>query len=162
MEADDCMKNQGQVRAQTNPYTHMPIPLVNFGSIVISSAFSSRGFRILKMANTLAIIDHTDVSAKCLPTQIRRPNPYTMCSMSLGLREPSSLRNRSGMNACGLGYLDSSCAIDLGKRAIMMEIRFQKDVFYTDHRFARRIAPKTSVLIDARSSGKSATQPFGM
>jgi len=95
--------------------THIASPLENAGSTEISTPFSSRGFNILNVANTLAMTDHTDVSAKCLPTHMRRPNPNTMLSISLGLREPSSLRNRSGMNACGLGNLDSSCVIDLAK-----------------------------------------------
>jgi len=97
---------------------HITFLVENLGSTVISTPFSSRGFNILNTANTLAITDHTDVSAKCLPTQICQPNPNAMCPMSLGLRELSLLRNRLGTNTCGLGYLDSSCAIALTKRFI--------------------------------------------
>lgn len=95
--------------------THMATPVENLASIGISTPFSSRGFSILKTARTLAMMIHTDVSAKYFPTHIRRPNPNVMCSVSLDLREPSSLRYRSGMNVSELGYLDSSCAIDLCK-----------------------------------------------
>lgn len=95
--------------------THIAIPFENLGSTGISIPFSSKGFKILNTANTLAMAIHTVVSAMCLPAQMRRPNPNAMCSVSFGLSEPSSLRNRSGMNVCGLGYLVSSCAIALAR-----------------------------------------------
>ena len=108
------MSTDDQQRYMNPSYiTHTEFPVENLGSTSISTPFSSRGLSILNTANTLAITDHTDVSAKYLPTQIRRPNPYTKCSTPSGLRDPSSLRNRSGMNACGSGYLDSSRAIAL-------------------------------------------------
>ena len=72
----------------------------------------------MNTAKNLAMTVHTVVSAKCLPTQARRPNPNAICSMLLGLSEPSSLRNRSGRKACELGYMESSCAIDLAKQVI--------------------------------------------
>ena len=122
MEVDVyARENKHRMRGKKNILscvTHIGDELENFGSTGISTPFSSRGFNILNTANILAMTDHTDVSAKCLPTQIRRPYPYMMCSMSLGLSEPSSFRNRSGKNACGLGYLDSSCAIDLAEPVI--------------------------------------------
>ena len=98
--------------------THITSPVENLGSTGISTPFSSKGLNILNTANTLAKTDQMDVSAKYLPTHIRRPNPKAMCSTSLGLSEPSSFKNRSGINACGLGNLDSSCAIDLANRII--------------------------------------------
>ena len=119
--------------------THMTSPVENFGSTGISTPFSSRGFNILNTANTLAMNDHTDVSAKCLPTQIRRPNPNAMCLASLSFSDPSPLRNRSGMNLCGLGYLDSSCVIDLVKYVIESAIEGFKG---TNQRFTKIIAPE--------------------
>ena len=106
--------------------THTVIPLENLGSTAISTPFLSKGLKTLNTANTLAIATHTVVSAKCLPAHMRRPNPNVMCAVSLGLSEPSSFKNRSGMNACGSGYLASSCAIDLtsgSSRAVSEECR---------------------------------------
>ena len=129
-------------------------PLENFGSIDISTPFSSKGLRILKTANTLAITAHTDVSAKCLPTQIRRPNPNAICSMSLGLREPLSPRNRSGMNDSGLGYLDSSFAIDLPRQIIKGSVISGLGPRHTDHRLDIKKAPVKRVLITFNHSKK--------
>ena len=95
--------------------THTVLTPVNLGSTGISKPCSSRGLMILNTVNTFAMTDHTDVSAKCLPTHMRRPNPNAICSTELGLSDPSSLTNRSGMNACGSEYLDSSCAIPLAE-----------------------------------------------
>ena len=119
--------------------THIIFPPENLASTGISTPFSSSGLSILNTANTLAMTDHTDVSAKCLPTHMRRPNPNAICSTSFGFSEPSPLRNRSGMNVCELGYLDSSRAMALEN--VGHQDLFQKSVEYTDHRLATIIAP---------------------
>lgn len=119
--------------------THTARPLENLGTTGISAPFSSSGFKIVNAAKTLAITNHTDVSAKCLPTQMRRPNP-NMTSPSLGFRDPSSLRNRSGRNAHGFGYLDSSCVIDLAKQVSSIRLEGSR-VYITNHRFAITMAP---------------------
>ena len=98
--------------------TYAATPLVNLASMCIPTPFSSRGFSILNTTRNLSITFHTERSAKFFPTHIRRPNPNVMLSVVLGRRELSLLRNRSGVNNSGLGYLDSSCAIDLAKQVV--------------------------------------------
>ena len=107
--------------------THTERPLANLGSTGISMPSTSFGFEMSNMANMVDIEDHMDVSAKCLPGQMRRPNPNVRCSIMFGRRDQSSARNCSGMNLSGFGYLDSSWAMD--------------------HRFVSRTAPAKHVRL---------------
>jgi hypothetical protein len=106
----ESVSRPGSSGSRLSCIAHTTTPLENLGSTAsgISIPFSSRGLKIMNTTNTMAISVHTVVFAKCLPTQMHRPNPS----------EPSSLINRLGMKACELGYLNSSCAIDLAKRVI--------------------------------------------
>lgn len=47
-------------------------------------------------------------SAKCLPGQIRFPNPNIDVNAGSSRKLPSELRNRSGLNASGSGYTSGS------------------------------------------------------
>ena len=104
--------------------THVVNPVVHF-------TFSDPSvFSILNSVSMHTIAHHSDASPTCLPGlhalrqrpersnqrwrthQIRRPKPKTQGILS-SFSEPSSRKNRSGMNTSGLGYLPSSCDIAL-------------------------------------------------
>lgn len=58
------IKRAEKEMTSVNVITYTAFPVENNGSTGISAPFSSRGLKILNTANTLAITDHTDVSAK--------------------------------------------------------------------------------------------------
>src|SRR5580692_2501755 len=52
-------------------------------------------------------------SANCLPGQIRFPYPNPDTNIGSLSKFPSGLRNRSGLNTSGSGYMTGSCKIAL-------------------------------------------------
>lgn len=119
LESTSCLGSKYHLSCTT----HTISAFWNFGSTGTSTPFLSKGFNILNTANTLAITPQTDGSPKCLPGQLRRPNPNARFAlMPLGLSEPSSLRNRSGTNSCGFENLDSSCDIDLANGIVNVHL----------------------------------------
>ena len=77
--------------------------------------FASRGFTKSKAESTDAMPIQIDAAAKCRPGQILLPNPIAANSASRisDRKLPSSLSQRSGMNASGSGNSLSSCKIAL-------------------------------------------------
>jgi len=101
-------------RPPSHSSTYVVIPDAHLNSYGTSFPWSSFGNDTFHSASTVATAYHTDISAKCLPTQLRRPNPNAMFWTLSDVSAPSGSRNRSGMNSKGFGYFDSSCAMDLG------------------------------------------------
>lgn len=123
--------------ASVNTHTHTPnkLNVTHTVNPVVHLTFSDPSvFSIVNSDSMHAIADHNKASARCLPGlcsitletrilerawlsthQIRRPNPNTHATLS-PFNVPSALKNRSGMNASGLGYLFSSCDIALPHR----------------------------------------------
>jgi hypothetical protein len=70
-------------------------------------------FSILKTESKDATTMNNVISTKCLPGQIRFPNPYAVANTGSSCKVPSGSRNRSGLKESGSGYLTGSCKIAL-------------------------------------------------
>ena len=68
---------------------------------------------MLKTENKDAAIINNVASTKCLPGQIRFPNPNVDVRVGSSRRLPSAFRNRSGLKTSGSGYSAGLCNIAL-------------------------------------------------
>jgi len=95
--------------------TYDAIPGVHRGSKSISFPLASVAFMKSKTASIEAIADHRLASAIWRPTHMRRPHPQTGVTWS-SFRSPEDVKNRSGLNSNGAGYLVASCVIALWRQ----------------------------------------------
>lgn len=100
-------------------------------------------------------------STKYLPGQIRLPNPYVDDNTGSSRKLPSALRNRSGLNASGSGYMVGSCKIAL--KTVEAKSNMICQMLVSHHAFPIIIAPENV----GRLSGKKIlvrheNQPFGI
>jgi len=89
-----------------------------------------------KEATTIKIM----ASAKCLPGQIRFPNPNIVHTTGSSPKLPSGLINRSGLKESGSGYAVGSWRIALKKVGAERE----KIEQIPHHRFTITTAPKST------------------
>jgi hypothetical protein len=68
---------------------------------------------MLKTESKDATTINNVASTKCLPGQMRFPNPNAEAIMGSSRMLPSELRNRSGLKTSGSGYKVGSCRIAL-------------------------------------------------
>ena len=98
------------------------------------------------------------------PGQILLPTPNANDSTGSSRTIPSLLRNRSGLNSSGSGYLSGSCSIALKVSQIKIHIDIQR----TYHAFATTIDPfrwiRPGYLRERHINGctQEETVPFGM
>src|SRR6267142_2032467 len=70
-------------------------------------------FSTLKTENNDAATMNNVDSTKCLPGQIRFPNPNVDANTGSSRKFPPALRNRSGLKASWSGYMIGSCKMAL-------------------------------------------------
>jgi hypothetical protein len=106
------------------------------------------GFSILKTESKEAMTMNKVESTKYLPGQIRLPNPYVDDNTGSSRKLPSALRNRSGLNASGSGYMVGSCKIAL--KTVEAKSNIICQMLVSHHAFPMIIAPENV----GRLSGK--------
>jgi hypothetical protein len=92
------------VNEMRNPYLK-PLPVNGYTS---GPSPVQLPFLMLKTESKEAITINIIASAKCLPGQIRFPNPNTDVTNASPRKLPSGLMNRSGLKESGSGYVAGS------------------------------------------------------
>jgi hypothetical protein len=104
-------------------------------------------FSMLKTENNDAATINSVDSTKCLPGQIRFPNPNVDANTGSSRKLPPALRNRSGLKASGSGYMIGSCKmalkiVEVNSSSVIRQISY--------HAFPTTSAPENRLAISER------------